>query len=834
MSRYNYIFILTTIFASLDAWNIGANDVANSFASSVSSRSLTLKQAMVIASFCEFAGSVSVGDRVTDTLRTKIVDPHLFDDAPQVLLLAMMCAIMASSVFLTVATRYGMPVSTTHSVIGGLIGTATASVGIGKVNWGLRGASQVFLAWIIAPGIAGTLGATVFFLTKRLVLIKRNSVRRAFWSIPFFSFLTFGAVTMLLVWKGIRSINMTTTTMLVVIFSAAGGGALLHAAFVMPYLWVRIIRQDWTLKWYHAIIGPFLLRRDAPPPTPHGFNKPVINDYYRGHLTQEELAYVRASETLLQSVQMHGANGPSELDKDDDLILPPAAQDPPMASRPTRCASDSLVPRRPEGSWTSFPVITWRINRILLRGIEKDVISMQKRNAVLNWDLEDMHSRAPRFDNRAEYMFSSLQILTAAAASFTHGANDVSNAIAPFSTALDVWSHGVVNDQVEVPIWVLCFGGGAIVLGLLTYGYHVMRTLGNRLTLISPTRGFCMELATALTVIMATRLRLPVSTTQCITGATVGVGLANGDWRCINPKLVGWIYMGWDWRVWLEQDGNPISFWHDIPLFPQGNVSNIINMYVEIPRWTDAKIETKRNEPLNPIFHDDKKKKPRFVFSVWPHKTYPFNYGSIPQTWEDSTVVHNFTGYVGDNDPMDIFDISSLEPPHVGQLKQVKVLGGLAMIDDNTTDWKVIAIDVKDPIASKVGTVDDLEVFRPGSKKAFYDWFVYYKVIKGSGKNYIHGDKFQDPDTMLAHILESNEFWLKLMRGQTKKDKINRDQTSNPRWCKTFAASSNTTTKFGIPAKSNILPPAARPSQYDGWYYLDKDFNIAPGQVIEE
>ncbi|ATY65832.1 Inorganic pyrophosphatase [Cordyceps militaris] len=308
-----------------------------------------------------------------------------------------------------------------------------------------------------------------------------------------------------------------------------------------------------------------------------------------------------------------------------------------------------------------------------------------------------------------------------------------------------------------------------------------------------------------------------------------------------------------DWRVWLEQDGNPISFWHDIPLFPQGNVSNIINMYVEIPRWTDAKIETKRNEPLNPIFHDDKKNKPRFVFSVWPQKTYPFNYGSIPQTWEDSTVIHNFTGYIGDNDPMDVFDVSSLEPPYVGQLKQVKVLGGLAMIDvsltrnyrktfdayainhqENTTDWKVLAIDIKDPIASMVNNVDDLEVLRPGSKQTFYDWFIYYKVIKGSGKNFIYGGKFQDPATMLSTIGESHDFWLKLMRGKTQKDKINRDQTSNPRWCKTFVDASNTTAKFKLPAKSNILPPAKRPAQYDRWYYLDKDFNITPGQVIEE
>ncbi|KAJ6786234.1 hypothetical protein PWT90_04906 [Aphanocladium album] len=545
MHRYDYIFILTAIFAFLDAWNIGANDVANSFASSVSSRSLTLKQAMVIASICEFAGSVSVGSRVADTIRTKIVDPHLFDEAPQVLLLAMMCTILASSVFLTVATRYGMPISTTHSIIGGLIGTATATVGIDKVNWGWKGASQVFVAWVVAPGIAGIIGAAVFFFTKHVILTNRNAVRRAFWCIPFFSFITFGSVTMLIAWKGLRTRDITTLDTIIAIFSVAVGGALLHASFVMPYLWVRIIRQDWTLRWYHALLGPFLLRRRPPPPTPRGFVKPQIKDYYRGHLTAEELSYVRASESLLESVQMHGGNGPSDLDKDDEMILPPPAQSPTLPSRPLSSAAESLVPPRPPGSWKSLRVIAWRINRFLLRGIEKDVISMQRRNAVLSWDLEDMHSRAPHFDNRAEYMFSALQILTAATASFTHGANDVSNAIAPFATAFDVWSHGVVRDQVEVPIWVLCFGGGAIVLGLLTFGYHVMRTLGNRLTLISPTRGFCMELATAITVIIATRLRLPISTTQCITGATVGVGLANGDWRCINPKLVGWIYMGW-------------------------------------------------------------------------------------------------------------------------------------------------------------------------------------------------------------------------------------------------------------------------------------------------
>lgn len=180
---------------ALSHTHLGANDVANSFATSVSSRSLTLKQAMVLASVCEFSGSVTVGSRVADTIRTKIIDPHHYDSSPPVLLLAMMCTIMASSTFLTVATRYGMPVSTTHAVVGGLVGTATASIGIQKVNWGWAGVSQVFAAWVIAPSIAGCLGALLFLITKYTVLVKPTAVKRAFYSIPIYTFLTVGSIT---------------------------------------------------------------------------------------------------------------------------------------------------------------------------------------------------------------------------------------------------------------------------------------------------------------------------------------------------------------------------------------------------------------------------------------------------------------------------------------------------------------------------------------------------------------------------------------------------------------------------------------------------------------
>ncbi|KAL4876433.1 phosphate transporter [Aspergillus karnatakaensis] len=527
LHQYDYIFAVTLIFAFLDAWNIGANDVANSFASSVSSRSLTLKQAMCIAACMEFAGSVAVGSRVAETVREKIIDPHLYDAEPAVLMLAMMCAIVSSSTFLTIATRFGLPVSTTHSIIGGLVGAGTASVGIHKIHWGWHGVAQVFAAWGIAPGISGALGAILFLITKRFVLSSKYAVHRALFSIPIYSFIAIGCLTMLVVWKGIQlDVELTGIQVAIAVIAVASGFTLLQILFLLPYLWRRVINEDWQLRWYHVWRGPWLLKRPLPSPPPPGRSSLNIKDYYRGHLTQDELKCLRASEHLLLSIQ-GGYNDPERLE--------PTNQ-PPLVEG---------VPPRPVGAWNTWPVIWWRIQRILYHGLEQDVIQAQKRQTVLTWDIQDMHSRAQRYDNRAEYMYSSLQILTAATASFVHGANDVANAIAPFATTYLVWQSGEIRKEVPVPVWVLCFGGGAIVIGLLTYGYHLMRNLGNRLTLMSPSRGFCMELSSAMTVLLATRLTLPVSTTQCIAGASIGVGLANGDWRCINLRLVAWIYFGW-------------------------------------------------------------------------------------------------------------------------------------------------------------------------------------------------------------------------------------------------------------------------------------------------
>ncbi|KAK2594131.1 hypothetical protein QQS21_008130 [Conoideocrella luteorostrata] len=290
-----------------------------------------------------------------------------------------------------------------------------------------------------------------------------------------------------------------------------------------------------------------------------------------------------------------------------------------------------------------------------------------------------------------------------------------------------------------------------------------------------------------------------------------------------------------EWRVWLEKNSNPISPWHDIPLYPDNKPGPIVNFVVEIPRWTDGKVETQRNEPLNPLFHDTKKKKPRFVASFFPHKSYPFLYGSIPQTWESPHVKDNYTGFVGDNDPVDLFDISSIQPGYAGEVKQVKVLGGLAMIDDDTTDWKVIAVDVRDPLAKLVNSVEDVEKYRPGVTQSFHDWFIYYKIARGKGLNTIVGNAYVNASTMLAKLVESHQHWRDLALGRQDKGEISVWQTTNPRACKTYVKPEEAGRKFGIPDRSKTLPAAARPAPYDRWYYLDGGFGLVtvPGDVVE-
>ncbi|KAK6974950.1 phosphate transporter [Favolaschia claudopus] len=523
LSQYDYLFAIGTIFAFLDAWNIGANDVANSFATSVASRSLTMKQAMLIASAMEFTGSMAVGARVSETIRTKVISTKLFAGNPAVLMLAMVCAVIGSSTYLTIATRFGMPVSTTHSIMGGVIGVGIAAVGTDGVNWGWNGVSQVFAAWAIAPALAGAFGAIIFLTTKYAVMRRNNPVVKALSTVPIYFFITSALLTMLIVWKGASSkikLNDGQTAGVIVGVGAVVG--VLIALFFLPYHYRKLIHNDWELRPWDMLQGPLLLRRPEAPPPPA--NAKALRDYYEGHLTQEQLDRLRSVDS-------------------NDVEKQPVSKDPRGEGQGERIPKPTSV--RPEGPWYSPAVAFYIAKRAVLHGVEQDVIDMQNKKDFLSGDIEAMHATGEHFDNKAEHVFSFLQVLTAATASFTHGANDISNAVGPYATIFLIWHTGELSDKVPVPNWILAFGGVALVIGLWTYGYNIMRALGNKITLHSPSRGFSMELGSAITIILATRLKLPVSTTQCICGATVGVGLCNGTWRTINWRMVAWIYMGW-------------------------------------------------------------------------------------------------------------------------------------------------------------------------------------------------------------------------------------------------------------------------------------------------
>ncbi|KAL0943436.1 inorganic pyrophosphatase [Colletotrichum truncatum] len=288
-----------------------------------------------------------------------------------------------------------------------------------------------------------------------------------------------------------------------------------------------------------------------------------------------------------------------------------------------------------------------------------------------------------------------------------------------------------------------------------------------------------------------------------------------------------------DWRMWLEKDGDPISFWNDVPTWPDENDKQIVNLVVEVPRWQDAKTELARDEPLNPMHHDSHNGAPRFVESVWPHKSYPFPYGSIPQTWESPNYKHNFTGLVGDNDPVDLFDIGQ-DPGYVGQVKQVKILGGLALADGNETDWKVVGIDIKDPLVSLVNSWEDVEKYRPGTLETFKDWWIHYKVARGDVPIDIVGDTYQNVTFMKSVLEDSHQMWQELIKGKVDSNEINYNQTSHPDISKSFIKKKKTTKAFKLPRKSRIEPAAEKPEAYKGWWYLDSSKSLVHVSSLQD
>ncbi|MDC9714766.1 MAG: inorganic phosphate transporter [Gammaproteobacteria bacterium] len=396
IANYGSILLaLAIVFGLFMAWGVGANDVANAMGTSVGSGAITIKQAIIIAVIFEFAGAVLAGGEVTATIRKGILDATIFTNAPHLLIYGMLASLLAAGVWLMIASSLGWPVSTTHSIVGAIVGFGAVGVGVDAVAWGKVG--KIAMSWVVSPILAGSIAFVLFKSLQNLIIDTSKPFENAKKYVPFYMFLVGFIISLVTIFKGLKHIGLefdTTTSYLL----STGFGVLV------------------------AVGGGFIIRR------------------------------------------IH-------LDPNEN---------------------------------------------------------------------KDFHFTS------MERVFSVLMIITAAAMAFAHGSNDVANAIGPLAAIYGVIeSGGMIGSKSALPVSILLVGGVGIVFGLVTYGHKVIATIGTGITQLTPSRGFAATLAAATTVVIASGTGLPVSTTQVLVGAVLGVGLARGmaalDLRMINKIFLSWL-----------------------------------------------------------------------------------------------------------------------------------------------------------------------------------------------------------------------------------------------------------------------------------------------------
>ncbi|KAG0360214.1 hypothetical protein BG005_011194 [Podila minutissima] len=519
--EYTFLFALGMIFAFLDSYGIGANDVSNSFSAAVGSKALNLKQAVLIASVCEFLGAFLMGSSTADTIKGGLIDVQLFESQPELLLLLMVCALVGSSTWVLFASSRGWPVSTTHAIVGAITGAGIAGFGASAVHWAEIG--KIVSSWVISPVCAGLVTTGIFLLTKFLILRHDDSLRRGLNAIPFFFGITIFINVFYIIFKGSPGLSLSKLpigAILGISFGVAGFVFLWCLFFMRPYL-KRKLENDEPLRWYHCLYIPFVKPKTA---LPHHDIDPSEkidpSDDGKSPLSPDALKTMNLEEALgrRDSQETVGAVNSGLAALDDTL----------------------------KKSWASRMFKKFKAKAT--KGLNEDITA--------NSQMGEIHDNSTKYHPVTERLFCTLQVLTSCFASFAHGSNDVANAIGPLTTIYYVWKNGAVDvsGKAPIPTWILAYGGIAIDIGLLTYGYKVMATLGNNITYMSPSRGFSVSLGTSLTVLTCSKLGLLISTTHCITGATTAVGLCSGGGRkSVNWKILAQV--GSSWIVTLPAAG---------------------------------------------------------------------------------------------------------------------------------------------------------------------------------------------------------------------------------------------------------------------------------------
>ncbi|KAF3069627.1 Phosphate-repressible phosphate permease pho-4 [Daldinia childiae] len=569
LDQYTYIFAIGTLFAMLDAFNNGANDVANSWATSVSSRSISYRQAMIFGTVFEMLGAITVGARTADTIKNGIIPYTAFGGNAGVQMLAFTCALAAASTWVMWCTRHSAHVSSTYSLISAVAGVGVATVGASQVQWGWnngKGLGAIFAGLGMAPVIAGGFGAAFFMLIKLVVHIRKNPIPWAVYSSPFFFLVAATVCTLSIVYKGSPSLNLNKKPgwyVAAVTMGCGGGVAILSALFFVPFVHAKVIRRDHSVKWWMFIQGPLLFKR----PIPENSEVANIPNYAVIQDEEEEHASTRS-----ESISDHPATSSSNEENEKRLATIEAKQTTykEIVAQGENKLNEKLLNSRGPMGWAmrtlrdnpmgageiyelhNMKILMKRIPAVvtsgLLYGLHYDIHAAQSgiSGTPEGKRMQRVYAHAEKYPNEVEHTYSFIQVLTACTASFAHGANDIGNSVGPWAVIYSAWKTGKASESTaQVPIWQLAVLSAMISIGLITYGYNIMKVMGNKITYHSPSRGCSMEMGAAITVLVFSQYSLPVSTSMCITGATVGVGLCNGTIKAVNFQRVGLLLLSW-------------------------------------------------------------------------------------------------------------------------------------------------------------------------------------------------------------------------------------------------------------------------------------------------
>lgn len=515
-----WLVVLGFIIAFVLAFGIGANDVANSFGTSVGSKVLTLFQACIIASIFELGGAILIGSKVSDTVRKGIIDINGFEGSEELAMVGAFSALTGTSVWLLIATFFALPVSGTHSIVGATIGYGLVAFGGSGITWPTFG--KIAASWIISPLLSGLMSSLIFILINKFILTSSNPLFRGLLALPFLFAATIFINLFSIFYSSSEVFGMENLKWFEILAICIGCAILigiLTAAFLNPWLKRRILYEG-SLPVSHLSASfkkntSFNTMDQVEVTSMKKIEGSVHNQVFQDETCRDEETDEKAVKVQFNEEEVN------PLKKDDKIDL---IADSETDNGLRKKRSESTASRSRSGS---------------VRSRTKSVIEdiMMPVDETARSKIQD--------DPHSARLFKYLQILTASFGAFAHGGNDVSNAIGPVISLWLIYQNGEVVSKASTPIWILIYGGVGIILGLCLWGQKVIKTIGENLSPITPSSGFAIEIGSALTVLLASNLGIPVSTTHCKVGSVVFVGRVRAkevvDWSLFGNIVLSWV-----------------------------------------------------------------------------------------------------------------------------------------------------------------------------------------------------------------------------------------------------------------------------------------------------